>query len=151
VAAHEPENLECIRDALGASVPPGSDSLDAVARNVVFDSVLEVSVSAFSGQVYSIQTGTGWYFADSIISHNCTSIPIVPGVENPQMEPVQSWFDRQSEQTKLVMMGPQRLDLYQSGRVSFSDLGHRVQNPTWGPSPQVVPVKDLAVAQVAAA
>jgi SPP1 gp7 family putative phage head morphogenesis protein len=118
---------------------------------LVWTQVMSTNCRQFAGAVYNMSTAPEWYFADGIVVHNCTSIPIVPGAENIQMEPAYSWFDRQSTETQRAMMGPTRFDLYHRGEIGWKDLGHRVQNPTWGPSPQVVPVKDLAAAQTAAA
>ena len=88
---------------------------------------------------------------DDHVAGRCTSVPIIPGVANPQMEPVQSWFDRQDEATQRAMMGDARYSMYTSGQVSWSDLGRRVADPTWGSAPQVVPVRDLAASASAAA
>lgn len=43
--------------------------------------VIHVDRSSFDGHVYNLQTESGWYIAEGIISHNCKcqSIPIVPG------------------------------------------------------------------------
>jgi hypothetical protein len=138
------EQLRVYRDATAASYR--SAGIQWYQRIAARDPATCIACLSLDGEISTSDASV-----DDHVAGRCTSVPIVPGVENPQMEPVQSWFDRQAEQTKLAMMGPQRYDLYQSGRVSFSDLGHRVQNSTWGPSPQVVPVKDLAAAQMAAA
>jgi SPP1 gp7 family putative phage head morphogenesis protein len=151
-------NVSVVREPpLGATASSGpSDQMLTYVSSIpghalVWTQVVSTKCRQFDGTVYNMSTAPEWYFADGIVVHNCTSIPIVPGVENPQMEPAQSWFDRQAESTQRAMMGDARYSMYQSGRVGWSDLGHRVQNPTWGPSPQVVPVKDLAVARTAAA
>jgi len=88
---------------------------------------------------------------DDHVNGRCSSIPIVPGVENPMAEPSQQWFDRQGEATQRAMMGPGRYDLYRSGQVNWNELGKHTHDPVWGGSIQPVPVRDLAVAQMAAA
>ncbi len=88
---------------------------------------------------------------DDHVCGRCTSVPIVPGVENPVMEPSQSWFDRQTAETQRAMMGPGRFDMYQSSQVGWKDLGQHVHDPVWGGSIAVTPVRELAVAKTAAA
>ena len=79
----------------------------------------------------------------------CSSIPIVPGVENPVMESSQAWFSRQSEPFKQAIMGQERYRLYQSGQISWSDLGRHTHDAVWGGSVSPVPLRDLS-ASVAA-
>lgn len=38
------------------------------------DEIVSVSKMEFSGHVYNLQTETGWYMADSIITHNCDCV-----------------------------------------------------------------------------
>ena len=44
------------------------------ARKVIFDKVVDVKRERFSGQVYNLQTETGIYVANNIITHNCRSL-----------------------------------------------------------------------------
>lgn len=46
------------------------------------DEVVEVDVGMWSGHVYNLQTDSGWYFANTIVTHNCRHrlTPYVPGL-----------------------------------------------------------------------
>jgi SPP1 gp7 family putative phage head morphogenesis protein len=47
------------------------DRLLALAGLVSADQVTEVCKLDFAGHVYNLETETGWYFANGIVSHNC--------------------------------------------------------------------------------
>jgi SPP1 gp7 family putative phage head morphogenesis protein len=53
------------------------------------------------------------------------------------------WFERQDATVQREMLGPQRFNLWRTGRVSFDDMTRIQHNATWGDSPQVVPVREL--------
>jgi len=53
-----------------------SDTLNAYAGFVQRDEVVSVDVSDFSGHVYNLETESGTYFANGIITHNCRSITV---------------------------------------------------------------------------
>jgi len=94
--------------------------------------------------VYDLQTPDGWYLADGIVVHNCrcTAAPILP-----EQEPFQSrgedWFNQQDEATQEQIMGPDRLELYDSDAASWSDMWTRVDDPIWGGAVVPANVGDL--------
>ena len=56
----------------------GSKLLDRLTGQMEFDDLVEVDVVAWSGHVYNLETGEGWYDASSIVVSNCkcTTLPI---------------------------------------------------------------------------
>jgi len=62
----------------------GRELLDRLAGQVEFDDLVEVDVVAWSGHVYNLETGEGWYDASSIVVSNCkcTTISII-GARDP--------------------------------------------------------------------
>lgn len=52
---------------------PNSDAcfFESDARLYEFDRVVDNSIGYFSGHVYNLETETGWYNANAIVSHNC--------------------------------------------------------------------------------
>jgi SPP1 gp7 family putative phage head morphogenesis protein len=73
--------------------------------------------------------------ADDFEAHpacRCTSVPVVPGVSEPTWESTQAWFDRQDAATKAKVMGPGRLELYESGDATWGDMWTRRPDETWG-------------------
>lgn len=55
----------------------------------------------------------------------------------------EKWFNNLTTGSQRSIMGPERLDLYQSGRVGWSDLSTTRSNPGWRDSVVPTPLKDL--------
>ncbi|MBO0826218.1 MAG: hypothetical protein J2P24_00410 [Streptosporangiales bacterium] len=86
------------------------------------------------------------------VNGRCTATPVTRswrdlGIDQPEPEPLvrdaRAWFDGLSHDQQVRMMGPARLDLYRSGRVTWDDLAVRRHNPGWRDSYQVATVTDL--------
>lgn len=142
-AAKEPTSLEFIGQALLGGVKAPSGVLRTLAGSIRLDRVLEVGVRSFSGHVYNLQTKGHWYIAQGIIAHNCTCVPIIPGVTNPEIESSEAWFNRQPEGVQLAIAGRGRFDAYQSGQVKWSELATHTSDPVWGGSLTPTPVSAL--------
>lgn len=110
-----------------------------------FDTVSDVSSRRFSGHVFNLMCGDGVYSASGIITHNCRSIrmPVVKPEfrrdsmgERASMDgPVSNqttyggWLKGQSEEFQNDVLGPQRAQLFRSGKVKidrFTDSNGRV-------------------------
>lgn len=70
---------------------------------------------------------------DEHVLGRCVPRPAIIGAPDLQVENGAQWFERQSDETKLKMLGPQRMELYQRG-VPFRQFGVRRENATWGGS-----------------
>lgn len=77
--AEQPLALEKIRERLLASMPNLRRNHDIIPGQIRFDPVVEVGLRRFSGHVYSLQSDSGWYSSNGIISHNCTEFYVVAG------------------------------------------------------------------------
>ncbi|MEL6326410.1 MAG: minor capsid protein, partial [Cyanobacteria bacterium J06626_23] len=51
--------------------PELSSVLNRFSSEISLDRVIKLSVSHYSGPVYNLETSTGWYFANNILTHNC--------------------------------------------------------------------------------
>ena len=133
---------------------PSRDDLAAFAGEVVTDSIVDVRRRRWEGHVYNLQTGTGWYIANGILTHNCRCdrLPILKpwkdlGYAIPEPESLlpdaRAWFDRQPESVQISIMGERKLALLRSGRIGWDDLAMRRRNPGWRPSYAPRPLKDL--------
>jgi len=73
---------EPLRERDAVDLGDDGELLDALAGFVSRDQVVEVHRERFEGHVYNLQTGGGWYTADSIVVHNCTCERVVylPGL-----------------------------------------------------------------------
>lgn len=142
-AAHAP-SVEDIREALVTHMTGAGGVVEASSLDVHLDRVVDLTITRHTGHVYDLQTPDGWYLADGIVVHNCrcTAAPILP-----EQEPFQSrgedWFNQQDEATQEQIMGPGRLELYDSGAASWSDMWTRVDDPIWGGAVVPANVGDL--------
>ncbi len=129
--------------------------LSALAGEIRGDRVVKVFRRTFSGQVYNLQTKTGWYLANGIIVHNCLALdgtihpvtetfmgshagcrcsprPVVTGGLPSTRETGQQWFDRQSESVQNSMLPVYAQDAYRSGKVTLNDFVQLDKDPRWG-------------------
>ena len=135
---------------------PSGGKLARFAGEVVADRVVHVSRRAWSGHVYNLQTATGWYVANGIVTHNCrcTAMPVTkswadlgfPGMREPadDTKTGRDWFDEQPERTQVGILGRKRLDALRSGRLTWDDIPQVRQNPNWRPSVVVAPLAPAA-------
>lgn len=67
-------------DAIGANSFRFSDLADVHAIDVEFDAVIDNFVTDFSGHVYNLETDSGWYLSEGILTKNCrcVSAPLIP-------------------------------------------------------------------------
>lgn len=85
-------------------------------------------------------------------SGRCTGVPITKsweelGIEGIQEPPpiipdAKAWFDSQPEAVQKEIMGPGRLAAYQDGRISWSDMSVKRENPNWRVSYATPSLKD---------
>ena len=73
----------------------------------------------------------------------CVMIPVVNGVKPPQWEKGEDWLKRQDEAMQKQILGPGAQEMWKNGGIELMDLVKKVEHPTWGPSLQRVPLKDL--------
>jgi len=73
----------------------------------------------------------------------CVMIPVVNGVKPPQWEKGEDWLKRQDEAMQKQILGPGAQEMWKNGDIELMDLVKKVEHPTWGPSLQRVPLKDL--------
>ena len=79
----------------------GRDLGNALTGLVSVDRIIKIERSSYSGHVYNLQSGDGWYTADSIVVHNCRdrAVAYLPGLSNPQ-ESVEYSPEREKERSK---------------------------------------------------
>lgn len=67
------------------------------------------------------------------------------GIDEPEdiLPDAQEWFDNLTPETQKTIMGAERLQLLQSGQVSWGDLTQRTKNGEWRDSMTVTPVAAL--------
>ena len=79
-------------DSVGTDFILLGQSIQRYAGQVLLDKVRSIRRKPFAGHVYNLQTVSGWYVANDIITHNCRCVPI-PAYENPEQfaERLRSW------------------------------------------------------------
>ncbi|MBA2344715.1 MAG: hypothetical protein H0V83_06510 [Rubrobacter sp.] len=66
---------ESILDRISGKTQSSSYGADGLSSQVGLDKIVDINVGVFEGHVYNLQTRTGAYFANGIISHNCAGVP----------------------------------------------------------------------------
>ncbi|MBK8246531.1 MAG: hypothetical protein IPK85_03900 [Gemmatimonadetes bacterium] len=138
-------------DARGGNLPP--DGLVAASQlrrayaerlgEIETNRIVGVERRAFAGHVYNLQTTTGWYIANNIISHNCrcVMVPEVAGVEQ-SIPSAETLFGRMSAEQQREVLGAGRYEAWQAG-APLSGFGRVVDDPRWGPVAEVVPLAEV--------
>lgn len=62
---------------------PFTESKDALTTLIKFDQIANIDFVDYSGHVFNLQTESGWYIADGIVTHNCRCV-LVARREAPQ-------------------------------------------------------------------
>lgn len=149
----EPLSLEQIAETLRPDTELSSGVITAIASDIKLDRVVCVSRRAFSGHVFNLETSSGWYSANGIITHNCKCVmlPIVidPTTGKPLSQPEetgQDVIDRMSMSEAKDRFGIRRgalLKAPDSNRVPLADMVRIKHDKTWGDSVAIVPLKEL--------
>lgn len=73
--------LKPVIDSASADTKLASKLISGLSCEVFSDDVVSIKREFFSGHVYNLETGEGWYSANGIITHNCRCAfnPIVVG------------------------------------------------------------------------
>jgi SPP1 gp7 family putative phage head morphogenesis protein len=144
----------CANNLLRNAVQIGN-LLEAFTGLINLDEVIDVQIEAYSGHVYNLQTSTGWYIANNIISHNCRCVMIpetlswaeITGDSSiPDTRPAVATPDRilagLSDADKMAIMGPARYQMYLDGK-PLADFVQVEPNMDWGPTTRVLPLRSL--------
>ena len=138
--------LEEIRQALLTGMPTSGANLDALASNIVFDGITEISVTSFSGHVYNLQTKVEWYIANSIITHNCSALPLVIGAKN-DIPSGESVFSQLSEAEQKARLGADKWQAWKDGAFSFDQLATQHTDEVYGTMRSETPLWELLGAE----
>jgi SPP1 gp7 family putative phage head morphogenesis protein len=121
------------------------DGIDIDAIDIIPDCIVKLTSRQFSGHVYNLQTSTGWYIAEGIITHNCrcAAVPVLRDVPRTEYETGQQWFRRQPENTQRAILGRGRFEAWATGRATLDDMVAVRTDDTWGDAIVPVRVSDL--------
>lgn len=154
----------------------GSNLLGCLTGKVGLDRVLKVTIRRFSGHVYNLQTESGWYFSNGIITHNCwamhgtvhplserlddhpngrcsmvphvRSVAGMPEQPQPELGPVQ--FARLTEAQQDGILGRAMGNAYRAGALRLEDVVGRTFNPDWGSMRRVRSLREILGPEAAA-
>jgi len=144
----------CANNLLRNAVQIGN-LLEAFTGLINLDEVIDVQIEAYSGHVYNLQTSTGWYIANNIISHNCRCVMIpetlswaeitgdssIPDTR-PKVATGEEILKGLTQIEAQQILGTARYNLYAEG-LPLSDMATVVPNADWGPTTRVLPLRDL--------
>jgi SPP1 gp7 family putative phage head morphogenesis protein len=77
----------------------------------------------------------------------CSFTAVLIGVPQPQVETAAEWFERQPNDVKLEMMGPEAFELYKARKVTLKDFEGERFNPQWGATTYQRSVKEIQAAK----
>jgi hypothetical protein len=80
----------------------------------------------------------------------CVAVPIVEGVDAPDWETGRQQIENGDEDFQRERLGDARYEMWQSGQANLSDFSQHNDDPIWGGSFTVAPLKDLAGSSSAA-
>lgn len=98
---------------------------------VARDEIVSVRRVPFSGHVFNLETQTGWFAAEGIITHNCRSV-IGVHVIGGQMrvdQDGQAWLSRLDAEAQNDVLGPGRAELFRDGKIQVGDLIDQSNRP----------------------
>ena len=123
-------DAEAFRDAGEA------DALGVTAHRAV--EIVRIERQRFHGYVYNLETETGWYGADGIITHNCRTVvqPIpnyaalglpTPTRDDPRtamltFDSLEEWLRQQPAAKQDVLLGRTRGQWYREGKLPLAEL-----------------------------
>lgn len=132
-------------DRVSRYAVPQREDLLRYTGEVIADELVEVRRYPFRGHVYNLQTTTGWYIANRIITHNCrcAMVPVTLryrdlGLDVPEADvdtsTARDWFAQQPETVQRRMMGPGKYRAWQDGRFAIEDMARIDHSDVWGAS-----------------
>lgn len=83
---HQPSFFKGLPGDSWAQMDELRSIIDRFSDEILRDRVIDTRVSHYSGPVYNLETTTGWYFSNNILTHNCKCFPILysPRWDDPQ-------------------------------------------------------------------
>lgn len=116
-----------------ADVESLADFFGGESGLVCLDSIVHVSVRQFSGHVYNLETSTGWYIANNIITHNCrcVAVPVVKG-HRPTTRDGGDLFLALPEADQKAVLGLGAWEAWKGGAVQLGDFVGRKSDLEWG-------------------
>ena len=136
---------------------PTSGDLAAFAGDVIPDRIVKIGRRRWSGHVYNLQTATGWYLANDIITHNCrcTRVPRtktwaelgIAGVKDlkPAIKDAEQHFRSLPVEDQKAILGANGYAAWKAGLYPMSDWVRKQKNDGWRDSwtatrPPAVPI-----------
>jgi len=93
-----------------------------------------------------IADGTFYPLSEPLADHpngRCALIPCVKGVGRPEWQTGQAWFLEQSEDQQRQTMGAAKYAAWRAGKFDLTSLVQATDDPVWGPSIGVTPLRGL--------
>lgn len=101
--------------------------------------------------MYNLQTETGWYLANGILTHNCRCARVprtkswadlgFEGIPDPPdtTPDAEAWFNNLTTTQQTEILGPKRFEAWSRGDYPMSDWARRRSNAGWRDSYVVSP------------
>jgi hypothetical protein len=88
------------------------------SANVSIDSIVKITHKFYQGKVYNLETSTGYYIANNIITHNCRCV-LRPYfyTDNVERQTGKQYFESLSDAEKEQILGKDALAAYKNGDI----------------------------------
>lgn len=132
----EPRVDDISLDDFIGNIKMSSKSADSFSGFVKFDQVRQLRKRDFSGHVYNLETVTGWYIANGIITHNCrcTQIPVLKDAPPFLPNTGEEAFAALPPAEQAEILGPAKFAAYSEGKITLRDLVVEERSAKWGVS-----------------
>lgn len=102
-----PSGAQSLVDDGGTYAKTLGDVDDSLPSDVALTEVIKVERRDFTGHVFNLQSADGWYFASSIVVHNCrhTFGLFIPGVTEPPTHTADPQGDADRQQLRYLERG----------------------------------------------
>ena len=101
-----------------------ADFANRHAGSIRADRPIKIRRYFYSGHVYNLETSTGYYIANGIVTHNCrcTMIPVIEGVEPPARTLGRDWVQTLDEDDQAEIFGKEAAAALERGEITHGDL-----------------------------
>lgn len=104
------------------------------AGSVSVDRIVKIRNKFYRGHVYNLETSTGYYIANNIITHNCRCVMIPYLGGKAPVSPGAFEFAKLSPKKQKAILGPGKFELYEAGELGLSDVVGFRNHPKYGPT-----------------
>ena len=142
------ETLRAHREASRMQYAANPNLIKGYRRHSAKDDTVCLACIALDGELYETEEPL-----DEHPNGRCAIVPETVTYSDlgldlpdpPQPENAKDWLRKQPESTQRKMLGGKRFDAFKEGKLDLGQMAQRTDNPVWGKSATVKPLKSLGL------